>query len=130
VLIALSVGSAVLFVLSAAGVPWFLARLPTDYLSRRELAELGMRSPKPSPWRIAGRVLRNLLGLLLLVAGILALVLPGQGLLTILVSLFFLDFPGKRQLMRRFLGSKPMFRAINSIRRRAGQPPLDRGSMA
>jgi len=127
VLAGLGVGSALLFVLGAAGVPWFLARLPTDYLSRRELAELGLPATKRSAWQIAARISRNLLGVILLVVGVIELVLPGQGLLTILVSLMLLDFPGKKKLLRRMLGSKVMFRAINSIRRRAGQPPLDRG---
>jgi Putative transmembrane protein (PGPGW) len=130
VLVALGVGSTLLFVLSAAGVPWFLARLPSDYLSRRERVELGIPAEKRPAWRIVTHFFRNLVGVVLLVAGILQLVLPGQGILTILVSLFLLDFPGKRKLTRRILGSRVVFRAINSIRRRAGQPPLDRGSLA
>ena len=129
-LIALGVGSTLLFLLGAAGVPWFLARLPADYLSRREQVQLGMPATKRPAWRIVTGVFRNLVGLFLLFVGIITLVLPGQGLLTILVSLFLLDFPFKRKLMRRILGSRVMFRAINSIRRRAGQPPLDRGSLA
>jgi hypothetical protein len=128
VLVSLATASAILFVLSVAGVPWFVARLPTDYFTRHELDELGVRGAKPSGWRIAGRILTNAFGLLLFVAGVLMLVLPGQGVLTILVSLFFLDFPGKRKLERRLIGSRPVFRAINAIRRRVGRPPLERGN--
>jgi hypothetical protein len=128
VLTALAVFSVALFVLSVAGVPWFVARVPADYFTRRELAEMRLEPAALSPWRIAGRVLKNLLGLVLLLAGIAMVFLPGQGLLTIFVGLLLLDFPGKRRLERRLIGWRPLYRAINALRRRAGRPPLERGS--
>jgi hypothetical protein len=128
VLTALAVVSAALFVLSAAGVPWFLARVPTDYFSRRELEQMAIaRGPRPL-WRIVLRVMKNLLGLVLVAAGLAMILLPGQGLLTIFVGLLFLEFPGKRRLERRLIAWKPIYRAINGLRRRAGRPPLERGS--
>ncbi len=128
VLATLGVVSVALFVLSVAGVPWFIARVPADYFSRRELAEMSMPSRPHSALRIVGRVLKNLLGLLLLLAGIAMLALPGQGLLTIFVSLLLLEFPGKRRLERRLIAWRPLYRTINGLRRRAGRPPLERGS--
>lgn len=44
--------------------------------------------------------LRNVLGAILLVAGIAMLVLPGQGVPTILISLGLMNFPGKYRLER------------------------------
>jgi hypothetical protein len=128
VLTALGLLSLALFVLSAAGVPWFIARVPADYFSRRELERMSIAPGPRSPWRIAGRVLKNLLGVLLLLSGIAMLALPGQGLLTIFVALLLLEFPGKRRLERRLIGWRPLYRAINGLRRRAGRPPLERGS--
>jgi len=128
VLATLGVVSVALFVLSAAGIPWFIARVPADYFSRRELFEMSMPSGPRSVWRLVGRVLKNLLGVVLLVAGIAMLALPGQGLLTIFVSLLLLEFPGKRRLERRLIAWPPLYRAINALRRRAGRPPLERGS--
>ena len=69
---------------SVIALPWFVARLPRDYFVEHEPAVAH------SPIRDRGRrrvlrALKNLAGLLLLVAGIAMLVLPGQGLLTILV---------------------------------------------
>ena len=119
--------SAVLFVLSVVGVPWFVARLPTDYFSRRELFQIGLTPPKPKLLRVAFRIAKNALGILLLLAGLAMLVLPGQGLITMAVSLVFLDFPGRKRLERRILGARPVLRAINALRRRAGRPPLQRG---
>jgi hypothetical protein len=128
VLSSLAIASVVLFVLSAAGIPWFVARVPTDYFSRRELERMHIRPVPRSPWKIVGRVLKNLLGLTLVVAGIAMVFLPGQGLLTIFVGLLLLEFPGKRRLERRLIGWGPIYRAINGLRRRAGRPPLERGS--
>jgi hypothetical protein len=69
-------------------------------------------------------MVKNLLGALLLVAGILMLVLPGQGILTILAALALLDFPGKRHIEMSILHIPMLLRSINWLRRRAGQAPL------
>jgi len=125
VLIAIAVLSAVTFVASLIGVPFFLSRLPQDYFSRRERVELGIpEGPRPG-WRIALRVLRNALGWALLLLGALMLVLPGQGLLTLLVGLMLVDFPGKYRLERWLIARPSVLRPINALRRRAGRPPLD-----
>jgi len=42
-------------------------------------------------WLIV-KVFKNVIGLFLILAGIIMLVTPGQGLLTILIGLFFMDF--------------------------------------
>ncbi len=52
------------------------------------------------------------------------LALPGQGLLTIIVGLIFLDFPGKYRLERKIIGNHAIFSGINWIRDKAGKPPL------
>ena len=59
--------------------------------------------------------------------GVLMLVLPGQGVLTILIGLTLLDFPGKRRFVRRLLMRPRVFRVINRLRRRFGRPPLKPG---
>jgi hypothetical protein len=51
-------------------------------------------------------------------------VLPGQGLLTILIALILLDFPGKRSLERRIIARPKVLRAVNGLRTKAGRPPL------
>lgn len=130
VLVVLSIGSVLLFVLSVVGVPWFIARVPADYFSRHERGDLRMVAVHQPGWRIALRVVKNALGIIVLLAGVAMLVLPGQGLLTILASMFLLDFPGKRRLQRRLIASGPVFRALNRLRQRAGRAPLERGSIS
>jgi hypothetical protein len=52
------------------------------------------------------------------------LVLPGQGVLTIVAGLSLAHFPGKRRLQRRLLGAPGIRALCDAIRRRAGVPPL------
>jgi hypothetical protein len=67
---------------------------------------------------------KNLLGYILIAAGIVMLVLPGQGTLTILIGILLVDFPGKYRLERWVVGRGPVLQSINWFRRRAGRPPL------
>ena len=120
-LAALGVASVVLFVLGIVGVPFFLARLPADYFSREERASLAETGPS----RFLLRIAKNALGVLFVVLGILMLVLPGQGLLTLLVGLLLTDFPGKRRIIRRIIGAPRVLRVVNALRSRWKRPPLE-----
>ena len=68
--------------------------------------------------------LKNLLGLLLMVMGVAMLVLPGQGILSILIGLSLMNFPGKYRLERYIAGRRPIRKSLNWIRARAGVEPL------
>jgi hypothetical protein len=57
-------------------------------------------------------------------AGIAMLVLPGQGLLTILIGFLMLDFPGKYRVEKWLVSRRRLLGAINWLRRRAGRVPL------
>jgi hypothetical protein len=59
-----------------------------------------------------------------MLAGVAMLVLPGQGLLTLLMGFLLVDFPGKYRL-ERWLFARPIVRRpINWLRHRAGRVPL------
>jgi hypothetical protein len=110
------------FVGSVAILPVLVVRIPADYF----VGDGGGDS-----WaahhplvRITVLIVKNLVGWLLVTAGIVMLVTPGQGILTILIGLSLLDLPGKRALERRLVGSPAVFEAINAIRARARRPPL------
>ena len=119
----LGAGSLVMFAGSLAAVPVLVARIPVDYFAadRRPRGRDIARHPALRALLI---VLKNLLGLVLLPMGIAMLVLPGQGLLTILVALLLLDFPGKRKLEKKIVRTPTVHKTMDAIRRRAGQPPL------
>jgi hypothetical protein len=105
-------------VASVVVTAWAVRRLPVDHLSRapedRQRAEQRQRS----------QLLRNALGFALLVLGLLMLVLPGQGLLTVVAALVLMDFRLKHRFERWLLLRPRVFAAINRFRRRSGQPPL------
>ena len=49
---------------------------------------------------------------------------PGQGLLTLLVGLLLMNFPGKYRLERWLVGRRGVLTALNWLRRRGGHPPF------
>lgn len=119
----LGIGSVVLLVGTALLIPWLIIILPADFFARK----LGSPEAQSSRSRMSTIVLavcRNLIGAVLLVAGFIMLFVPGQGLLTILVALALIDFPGKRILLLRMISSPRVFNAANGIRRWAGKPEL------
>jgi hypothetical protein len=121
----LMVGTSVLlFVLSLIGLPMVLTRMPADFFSRPERRQLKLAERRRPFWFIVLRTLKNALGGLLVVLGVIMLFVPGQGLLTIFMALFLLDFPGKRRLQRWVISRPAVHRPINALRRRAGRPPL------
>lgn len=69
-------------------------------------------------------LVKNLLGLVILLMGIAMLFLPGQGLLTMLIGILMLDFPGKFRCERWFVSRRPVLRSINWLRRKSGKPRL------
>jgi len=110
-------------VLSLVLVPLLIVRMPADYFTRSTPDPESWRGQHPVVrWTVRG--LKNAAGLLLLLAGLVMLVTPGQGLLTALVGFSLLDIPGKRRLEIRVLRTPGVRRACNALRRRAGQPPL------
>lgn len=114
--------SVAMFVASLVAIPWILVRLPADYFDTR-VTRHWMRDRHPL-LRAVGLVVKNLAGLMFLAAGIAMLVLPGQGILTILIGVSLLDFPGKRRLEAQLVGQPAVLRGINAIRARFGKPPL------
>ena len=71
-------------------------------------------------------VLKNALGLVVLPLGIfmsLPLV-PGPGLVFVLLGLSLLDFPGKRRLERKLVGRPSVIRFLNDLRANFGKPPF------
>ncbi|WP_230264907.1 PGPGW domain-containing protein [Stieleria sp. JC731] len=115
--------SFIVFVGGMILVPWLIVRLPADYFiaPRRSYTDTLWRHPI---FRWIALIAKNLFGVILLILGIAMLVLPGQGLLTIAVAIFLLDFPGKRKLERKLIERKAILNSANWLRKRAGVAPL------
>ncbi|MBC7821089.1 MAG: hypothetical protein IAG10_29740 [Planctomycetaceae bacterium] len=119
----LAVVSVIIFVGSAVALPWLLTRLPEDYFVEKDLAARPSW-PRHRALYWAWRVLKNILGVVLLLAGLVMLVTPGQGILALLAGLWLLDLPGKRRWERRLVSRPKVWASINWIRQKFGQPPL------
>lgn len=118
--------SAVSFVGTLAAIPFIVARIRSDYFVDRD--------PPPGSWRGRHAAIRILLhagktglGVLLVLLGIVLSLpgIPGQGLLTILIGLMLLEFPGKRRMELWLIRRKAISSAIHWIRAKAGRPPLE-----
>lgn len=122
ILSALVVLSIVGFIGSLVAIPLILVRLPPQYFDERHPRKW-MENHHPV-LRLIGHVIKNVAGFILLAAGIAMLVLPGQGILTMLIGISLVDFPGKRQLERKLIGQPAVLNTINKVREKFGQPPL------
>lgn len=118
----LSVLSILLVLVSGIGALLFARWLPEDYfLHPHPLSQLAQRRDARYFVLLA---LRQLVGLCLLIAGLAMLVLPGQGLLTLVAALCVAEYPGKRALVHRLVRRAMVRKGLNALRRRAGRPPL------
>jgi hypothetical protein len=114
--------SLVTLLATIVAVPWVVARLPVDYFSQPRRAVL------PQDRSLPGLLLmgaKNLLGAALALLGILMLFTPGQGLLTLLVGLLLMNFPGKYRLERALVARPGVFRGLNWLRQRRGEAPFE-----
>jgi hypothetical protein len=114
--------SAATFVISIIAVPWLLVRIPPRYF---------MTAKQGHPWgdqhpivHVTLLILKNLLGIALVGLGIAMLVLPGQGVLTVLAGLVLLDFPGKHRVLLWTVSRPAVLKSINWLRNRANREPL------
>ncbi len=100
-------------------VPWLVVRIPSDYFVYRR-----RQRQRHAIVHIMVIMGKNFVGCVFLLSGVLMLVLPGQGLLTIFVGLMLLDFPGKYRVERHAVSYEPILRSINWFRQRVGRDPL------
>lgn len=112
------------FVVSLAIVTFILVKLPSTYFQLSHAREF---LPGHSAWvRWTGLIGKNVVGVLLVLLGILMSIpgVPGQGVLTILLGIMLIDFPGKRDLECKILGRPKVLATVNRLRHKYGKKPL------
>lgn len=115
--------SIVFLVGAALLVPLAAIYIPEDYFVR--VKREPTRKQREHPLMLGlGVLIKNVIGVVLVVAGIVMLVLPGQGLLTILIGLALTNFPGKYALERRIVKQPAIIKTLNWLREKANKPPL------
>ena len=115
--------SLLMFVVTLVAFPLVIIFLPEDYFVRHRRDPAHQTRRHPVLW-LTLTVLKNILGAVLILAGIAMLVLPGQGLLTILLGVTLVNFPGKYALERRIVSRPSVARALNRIRAAAARNQL------
>jgi archaellum biogenesis protein FlaJ (TadC family) len=116
--------SLVTFVGSLVIVPLLVVRIPSDYFAHAKRHHTPWATHHPFV-RWALLFAKNLAGYVFIIAGIVMLVLPGQGLLTIFIGVMLLDFPGKYRFERWLATRRPVANSVNWLRKRAKRPPLN-----
>jgi len=102
----------------------FLTTIPADFFQHEHKRfELWQDSRPALRWTVI--IAKNLLGGLLILAGLVMLITPGQGVLSILLGLALVDVPGKRTVERKIIQRPPVLKLVNRLRARAGQSPLE-----
>lgn len=99
-----------------------IAALPVTYFRDGDQPRLARRGPAA----VVGRILRNALGLVLIVLGLFLSLpaVPGQGVLTMLIGLMLADFPGKRRFELKLVARPGTLATMNRVRGWLGRPPL------
>ena len=125
----LGAASVFIFLFSMLGISWFIAQIPEDYFlaEKRKSSKMKENNPLLRLFLLCGK---NLLGICLIAGGILMIVLPGQGLLTIITGLLLVNYPGKFKLEQKIVSIPSVFRALNWVRVKAKKSPLRKNSFS
>jgi hypothetical protein len=113
------------FFINLAIVSFILVKIPANHFSKSRKTKF-WSGPHPL-LHAAGVVGKNIGGLLLVAIGIVLSLpgVPGQGLLTVLLGIMLLDFPGKHRLEQKLLSRPSIVNAINRLRARFDKKPLE-----
>ena len=120
----LAAGSLASLIVSIAVLPFLVTRIPADYFSHRRRHRLS-QSNGNLVFRLLLTALKNAIGALFVIGGLIMLVLPGQGLLTLFIGLMIMNYPGKFALERWLIQRPYVLPAVNRLRVGVGHPPLD-----
>ena len=115
--------SLIMFFGTIIALPIIIIYLPARYFN--PIQHPSQRAAPTLPlFRLILLVVKNMVGAVLILAGLAMLVLPGQGLVTLLIGLLLTNFPGKRRLICRLLQQPKILAFINRIRTAANRPPV------
>lgn len=107
---------------SALIVGIVIVKIPENYFSSHYQQDFLPNASWLARWGAV--IAKNILGLVLVIAGIIMLIGPGQGILTILIGLIMLDIPGKRPIEAKIIQRPAILSAVNNLRARYNKPPL------
>jgi hypothetical protein len=115
--------SVIVLIGTLVALPILIIHIPADYFTRRKKPLKGLPQGHLVV-RLLILVFKNLAGIIFFLSGIAMLVLPGQGVITLLIGLMLVNFPGKRDLELRIIEQRSVLRVLNWIRLKAGKQAL------
>lgn len=102
-------------------LPVAVVRIDADHFVREPGEERWRsRSTRERAWAIV----RTVVGGILVLAGVVLLLIPGQGVLTIVAGLLVAEYPGKYRVERAIVRRPAVLLALNRIRCRFGRETL------
>ena len=99
-----------------------MIRIPADYFSSSYVKEINLDNHFSVRWAVF--IVKNIIGFVLVIAGIIMIFTPGPGVPTILLGLIMMDIPGKRPLEAKLIQRPMVLSAVNDLRARYNKPPL------
>jgi len=99
-----------------------MIKIPADYFSSTYVKEINQDKHFSLRW--ASFLIKNVVGFLLIIAGIVMIFTPGPGVPTILLGLIMMDIPGKRPLEAKLIKRPMVLSAVNELRSKYNKPPL------
>ena len=109
------------FLFSLLSIKWLVALIPEDYFVTKRVSKI--KSQNPLIWYLI-LILKNLVGYSLILGGVVMLILPGQGLFTIIIGLMLSNYPGKYSIEKKFIAIPTILKSINWLRGKSNKPPL------
>lgn len=114
--------SAAIFFIFLFAIPLLIVKLPSDFFVRQSFQRPRLASRNHPAMMLIYLITKNLVGMMIIFAGIAMLFLPGQGIITIIVGLSLLNFPGKRRLVLYLVCHSFLIRSVNRLRIRFNKP--------
>ena len=109
------------FLFSLLSLKWLVSLIPEDYFINKKDSKI--KTNNILIWYIV-LIFKNLIGYSLILGGIIMLVLPGQGLFTIIIGLMMSNYPGKYFIEKKFIAIPTVLKSINWLRRKSNKPPI------
>lgn len=99
-----------------------MVKIPADYFSSTYVKNIDHDQHFTRRW--GAFIIKNVVGFIIVIAGIIMIFTPGPGVPAILLGLIMMDIPGKRPLEAKLIQRPAVLSAINSLRARYNKPPL------
>ena len=109
------------FLFSLLSIKWLVSLIPEDYFINKKDSKI--KTNNILIWYIV-LIFKNLIGYSLILGGIMMLVLPGQGLFTIIIGLMMSNYPGKYSIEKKFIAIPTILKSINWLRKQSNKPPI------